>query len=227
MVFVRIVFVFIHCTRATRACVCVCLFDLPEQRPCISQLGSATLAHAICLCSLIPARTMGKRQLKIADAVTPRKKQAASSYRLSQLEGTGSPASQIQVPADKLRIEVRKYIDNGSVYNAHIYAAKPLFQYILSAGQTGETKKYLFRLKDYMSLFFEEKYKNDDTIPPNWNAFEQIFGATFNFVSKNHDDVDRAGHRKGCCGFYGTHDVKEFLLLLDDVFAFRTSLGTS
>ena len=96
---------------------------------------------------------MGKRQLKIADAVTPRKKQAASSYRLSQLEGTGSPASQIQVPADKLRIEVRKYIDIGSVYNADIYAAKPLFQYILYAGKTGETKKYLFRLKEYMSLF--------------------------------------------------------------------------
>ena len=131
----------------------------------------------------------------------------------------------MHVPAEKMRIEVRNFIDVASVYNAEIYPGKPLFQYILTPGKAGETKKYLFRLKEYMSLFFEEKCKNDDTIPPNWNAFEQIFGTTFNFVSKNHDDVDRAGHRKGCCGFYGTHDVKEFLLLLDDVFAFRTSLG--
>ena len=163
---------------------------------------------------------MGKRQLKLE--ASP-KKAACSGLRLNELEGTGSGSSPALIADKKLLITIRGYGIDASVFNPELFSKKPLYQFIFAADMIGETRKYLYRLKDCMTLFFEENHESDDTIPPTWTVFEQVFETAFQFVGKTHKDFDDVGHRRGCSGFYTTHDVKEFLTLLDDVFAYRLS----
>ena len=165
---------------------------------------------------------MGKRQMDVNMTLPKNGKKPAT--HLGQLKDPAGGAS--GGGGVSLKISVRKYCTDASVYNTEFFSSKPLYQYLLQHNGHPESKKYIFKLKDVMNLFFMQKHKDDSTAPSSWEQFQEALETNLAFVSKLHKDEDDDGHPKHLLGFYNSHPVKEFLALLDDIFAFRLSLGS-
>ena len=168
---------------------------------------------------------MGKRQAPASPKRNPKKAAGVnvpSASALRSLSAGGSASAHV-VSEHHIEITILKYCSDGSKYS-NLFAAKEL--YVLQMASSGYPNA-LFMFPRQVQLYGESQAPGDedDCVPMNMSDVESMYMAKYQWVGKKTEDVDEVKWAKNRSGFYisgGVENVKEFLMYMDDIVAWRT-----
>jgi len=176
----------------------------------------------VCVCAGV---RMGKSKRK-ADGAGPSKESPKKGARLEvpsvselgalSMGGSGSGRAAFD---DSINIGIMKYGIRGSVYSDTFDDVDLFVVQMASAASPSP----LYQLKKQVELFglLSPKAEEASPYPQKWEDMSTMFQAEYQFVGKKTEDCDGVGWARSRMGFYITGDVKEFLMYLDELMAWR------
>ena len=82
----------------------------------------------------------------------------------------------------------------------------------------------LYQMKAAMLAYCASMRDKENSVPADWEEFQDDHAAALTFVSKKTQDPEAIGYIRNRTGFYvsgGTQGVKNLLMLLDEVWNYR------
>ena len=166
---------------------------------------------------------MGRKRAvaDISDAAPPKKKIHLSEVPDLATMGplTKTNANQKWPTDECIHIVLMKYMDNCSAYGETVSEKK---MYVLQMA-TNRRPSALYQLTKLIEIHGASEAGQMEKSPCSLKEVEQRYKAKHQFVGKRTPDVDKIGWAFNRIGFYIDEGyVKEFLMWLDDILAFRS-----
>jgi len=134
---------------------------------------------------------------------------------LSTLLSSGSAPKRVTV-GDDIHLLVQVYAEDGSVYD-QAFLPQKLWKVEIRCGARPNP---MYLLKRVMEKYGQEKV-NEADVPKTMQQLLQLYQTKYQWVDDKTRDEDQVGWHKGSSCFYVGGDLKNFLMYLDDLVAWR------